>query len=93
MRAKQIGVKIDRNPAKHMSKTRHPMAKIDRLLLQGRLEPIYKSIGDDLCIIGYQRKPTSRKRSQGPFLLKQPIVLGVITKNPETESCNTESKK
>jgi hypothetical protein len=58
---------------------------LKKLLAKGHLIPIYNPVGDNLCLVGYRRKPTSRKASQRPFLLKQPIVLGPLTPNPETE--------
>ncbi len=60
------------------------MDKINRLLKQGKLLPIYNAIGETLCLVGYRRKPTSRKAHQRPFMLKQPIPLGPIETNPET---------
>ena len=86
MRAKQIGTKIDRNPAKHQSKPRMNNPKINKLLKDGRLLPIYKAIGDNLCLVGYQRKSRSRKSHQQPYILNQPISLGPIEDwpNPET---------
>ena len=58
---------------------------VKKLLAKGHLIPIYNPVGDNLCLVGYQRKPTSRKASQRPFLLAQPIVLGPLTPTPETE--------
>ena len=58
---------------------------VKKLLAKGHLIPIYNPVGDNLCLVGYRRKPTSRKAHQRPFLLKQPIVLGPLTPNPETE--------
>ena len=57
---------------------------LKKLLSKGHLIPIYNPVGDNLCLVGYRRKPTSRKASQRPFLLAQPIVLGPLTPNPET---------
>lgn len=84
MRAKQIGVKIDRNPAKHMSKPRNSVPKMRRLIDSGRLMPIYQASEDTIFLIGYRRKARSRKASQRPFLLPQPLALGKIDQNPET---------
>jgi hypothetical protein len=39
-----------------------------------------------LCLVGYRRKPSSRKAHQRPFMLKQPIPLGPIETNPASES-------
>ena len=86
MRAKAIGIKQDRNVAKHTPKPRNNMPKLQKLLAKGHLIPIYNVLGETLCLVGYQRKPTSRKAHQQPFMLKQPIPLGPITPNPETES-------
>lgn len=62
---------------------------VKKLLSKGHLIPIYNPVGDNLCIVGYQRKPTSRKASQRPFMLAQPIVLGPVdewpTPNPASE--------
>jgi hypothetical protein len=85
MRAKQIGVKQDRNPAIHTPKPRNVNPKINKLLKDGRLLPIYSALGETLCLVGYRRKPSSRKSHQRPFMLKQPIPLGPIETNPETE--------
>jgi hypothetical protein len=83
MKAKVIGIKQDRNVAKHTPKPRNNMPKLDKLLKQGRLLPVYGVIGETLCLIGYQRKARSRKAHHKPFKLKQPIPLGPITENPE----------
>ena len=85
MRAKQIGVKQDRNPAIHTPKPRNVNPKINKLLKDGRLLPIYNAIGETLCLVGYRRKPSSRKSHQRPFMLKQPVSLGPIETNPESE--------
>jgi len=53
--------------------------KIERLVKQGRLIPIIAKSGDDLALIGYRRKTTSRKAKQQPILLPRPFVL----KKPE----------
>ena len=66
---------------------------LKKLLAKGHLVPIYQASEDTIFLIGYRRKASSRKASQRPFLLPQPLALGKITPNPETESCNTESKK
>ena len=58
---------------------------LKKLLSKGHLIPIYNPVGDNLCLVGYRRKPTSRKSHQKPILLQQPIVLGPLTPNPETE--------
>jgi len=83
MRAKQIGTKQDRNVAKHTPKPRNNMPKIQKLLAKGHLVPIYNAIEDTLCLVGYRRKPSSRKSHQRPFMLNQPIPLGPIDPNPE----------
>ena len=85
MRAKQIGTKQDRNVAKHTPKPRNNMPKLQKLLAKGHLLPIYNAIEDTLCLVGYRRKASSRKSHQRPFMLKQPIPLGPIDPNPETE--------
>jgi hypothetical protein len=54
-------------------------AKIEQLVKQGRLLPIIAKSGDDLALIGYRRKTTSRKAKQQPILLPRPFVL----KKPE----------
>lgn len=84
MRAKQIGHKIDRNVAKHTPKPRNNMPKLNKLLAKGHLIPIYNVLGETLCLVGYRRKPTSRKAHHRPFMLKQPIVLGPVGDKPET---------
>ena len=58
--------------------------KINKLLNDGRLLPLYSAIGETLCLVGYKRKPTSRKSHQRPFMLNQPIPLGPIETKPET---------
>lgn len=83
MRAKQIGTTIDRNPAKHTPKPRNSMPKLQKLLAKGHLIPIYEAREDTIFLIGYQRKARSRKSSQRPFMLPQPLALGKITPNPE----------
>tara|TARA_R110000868_G_scaffold288067_1_gene548414 strand:+ start:3761 stop:3994 length:234 start_codon:yes stop_codon:yes gene_type:complete len=59
---------------------------LKKLLAKGHLIPIYNPVGDNLCIVGYQRKASSRKSHQRPFVLKQPIPLGKIEPNPETKA-------
>ena len=58
---------------------------IKKLLSKGRLVPIYKATGDEILLMGYQRKANSRKRSQRPFLLPQPLVLAKVAPNPESK--------
>ena len=59
------------------------MRDLNKLLKQGRLLPLYNVLEDTLYLVGYQRKPTSRKAHHKPFRLKEPIPLGPVTKNPE----------
>jgi len=61
------------------------MRDLNKLLKQGRLLPIYNVLGETLCLVGYRRKPTSRKAHHRPFMLKQPIVLGPVKTKPEAE--------
>jgi hypothetical protein len=84
MKAKQIGHTVDRNAPIHTPKPRNTMPKLDKLLKQGRLLPLYSVLDETLYLVGYQRKPTSRKAHHRPFRLKEPISLGPITNNPET---------
>jgi hypothetical protein len=91
MRAKQIGTKQDRNVAKHTPKPRNNMPKLQKLLAKGHLVPIYEARGDTIFLIGYRRKASSRKAHQRPFLLPQPLALGKIDPNPETEASNPAS--
>ena len=84
MRAKQIGTKIDRNPAKHMSKPRNIMPKIRKLIAIGRLVPIYKPTEDAIMLIGYKRKASSRKSHQSTFMLNAPIPIARLPLNPES---------
>jgi hypothetical protein len=60
------------------------MRDLNKLLKQGRLLPIYNVLDESLCLVGYRRKPTSRKAHHKPFMLKQPVVLGPIGDKPET---------
>jgi hypothetical protein len=60
------------------------MRDLNKLLKQGRLLPLYNVLEDTLYLVGYQRKPTSRKAHHRPFRLKEPIPMGPITKNPES---------
>jgi len=60
------------------------MRDLNKLLKQGRLLPIYNVLDESLCLVGYRRKPTSRKAHHKPFMLKQPIVLGPVETKPET---------
>ena len=57
--------------------------KINKLLKDGRLLPIYNAVGETLCLVGYKRKPSSRKSHQRPYMLNQPIPLGPIETKPE----------
>lgn len=49
--------------------------KIKKLIDQGRLLPIFGKSGEDFALIGYRRKPGSRKSKQRPFMLAQPIPI------------------
>lgn len=53
------------------------MLKIKRLIDQGRLIPIIGKSGDQVALIGYRRKPNSRKSRQTPVILKQPIPINI----------------
>ena len=63
---------------------------VKKLLSKGHLIPIYNPVGDNLCLVGYSRKASSRKAHHRPIMLKQPIVLGPLTPNPETEVPETD---
>lgn len=67
----QLNISREKTTPKH--------SKLERLVKQGRLLPIIAKSGDDLALIGYRRKTTSRKAGQRPILLPQPFVL----KKPE----------
>jgi len=72
----------------HKGKARNKTTmNLKKLLAKGHLIPIYNVLGETLCLVGYRRKPSSRKAHQRPFMLKQPIPLGPIdewpTPNPE----------
>lgn len=56
---------------------------LKKLLAKGHLNPIYQATEDTIFLIGYQRKPSSRKAHQKPFMLKAPVTLGKIDPNPE----------
>lgn len=58
---------------------------VKKLLAKGHLIPIYNPVGDNLCLVGYSRKATSRKAHHRPIMLQQPIVLGPLTPNPASE--------
>lgn len=49
--------------------------KIKKLIDQGRLLPIFAKSGEDYALIGYRRKPGSRKSHLRPFMLAQPIPI------------------
>jgi hypothetical protein len=61
--------------------------KLKKLLDKGHLIPIYNAIGETLCLVGYRRKPSSRKSNQRPFMLKQPMPLGPIDEWPKPDNC------
>jgi hypothetical protein len=84
--SKNLHLHRDRLSGKNvpLPQNRVPMDKMNKLLKQGRLLPIYNVLGETLCLVGYRRKPSSRKAHQRPFMLKQPIPLGPVTPNPET---------
>ena len=77
---------MDRNPAIHTPKPRMGSPKIDKLLKAGKLLPLYSALGDTLCLVGYKRKPSSRKSHHKPLMLKQPIPLGPIETKPEDDN-------
>ena len=49
--------------------------KIKKLIDQGRLLPIFAKSGEDFALVGYRRKPGSRKSHLRPYLLAQPIPI------------------
>ena len=65
---------------------------LKKLLSKGHLVPIYEAREDTIFLIGYRRKASSRKAHQRPFLLPQPLALGKIDPNPETESTKPASE-
>jgi hypothetical protein len=67
------------------------MRDLNKLLKQGRLLPLYNVLEDTLYLVGYQRKPTSRKAHHRPFRLKEPIPLGPVTPNPATNPESPET--
>lgn len=83
MRAKQIGTKVDRNPAKHTPKPRNSMPQLKKLLDKNRLVPLYNLTEDAIYLIGYRRKSYSRKSSQRPYMLNAPIPIAKLPSNPE----------
>ncbi len=77
------GERIEKT-AFHKGKARNKTAmNIKKLLAKGHLVPIYNALGETLCLVGYKRKPSSRKSHQRPFMLNQPIPLGPIETKPE----------
>lgn len=77
--------------AHHKGKARNRTTmNLKKLVSKGHLVPIYNVLGEALCLVGYKRKPSSRKSHQRPFMLNQPIPLGPVTENPEP--ANPESQ-
>ena len=66
---------------------------LQKLLSKGHLIPIYRPLGEDLCLVGYRRKPSSRKSHQRPFMLKQPIIVGQLPTNPASEYPNPAAEE
>jgi hypothetical protein len=60
------------------------MMNLQKLLSKGHLVPIYEAREDTIFLIGYRRKPSSRKSSQRPFMLKAGVPIAKIPPNPET---------
>ena len=84
------GEQVERT-AFHKGKSRNKTAvNIKKLLAKGHLVPIYEAREDTIFLIGYRRKASSRKAHQRPFLLQQPLALGKIPSNPETEVPETD---
>ena len=54
--------------------------KVNKLIKSGRLQPMCSVIDGSLAIVGYQRKPRSRKSHHRPFMLNNPRILGKIKK-------------
>lgn len=65
--------------------------KVNELIKKGHLIHIYEIVGETLCIVGYQRKPSSRKSHQRPYMLNQPIPLGPIASNPEPSTSDEQN--
>lgn len=57
--------------------------QLNNLLKRGRLLPVYKREEDTIFLVGYQRKPSSRKAHQRPFMLKAAVPIAKIPQNPE----------
>ena len=71
----------------HKGKSRNKTTmNLKKLLAKGHLVPIYEAREDTIYLIGYRRKASSRKSHQRPFLLPQPLALGKIDPNPETNA-------
>jgi hypothetical protein len=69
----------------HKGKSRNRTTmNLNKLLAKGHLIPIYNVLDESLCLVGYRRKPSSRKAHQRPFMLKQPLVIGPVETNPES---------
>lgn len=52
--------------------------KIKKLLLKGRLKPVVKVDGSgNAVLVGYERRPGSRKKHQS-FTLKKPQVIAKV---------------
>ena len=49
--------------------------RTQRLIEQGRLLPIFAKSGEDIALIGYRRKPSSRKSHQRPIMLARPVLI------------------
>ena len=85
------GEQIERT-AFHRGKSRNKTTmNLQKLLAKGHLIPIYRPLGEDLCLVGYSRKPSSRKAHQRPFMLAQPIVLGPLPSNPASSEVTSDS--
>jgi hypothetical protein len=59
--------------------------QLHNLIKKGRLLPIYKREEDTIYLTGYQRKATSRKAHQRPYMLKAMVPIAKIPQNPDTK--------
>jgi hypothetical protein len=89
--ARSIGTTSITSSGARSPKQRNQM-NLQKLLSKGHLVPIYEAREDTIYLIGYRRKARSRKAHQRPFLLPQPLALGKIDPNPETESTKPASE-
>ena len=56
---------------------------LQKLIAKGHMVPIYEEKDNEIVLVGYRRKESSRKSHQNPVLNKSPITIVKLPTYPE----------